>query len=76
MKIFVLFERASFGDGDSILAVSTSKRKIKKEYNKEVEKMLKCGFIEGYKDDTEFVGNDEYGRSQYTLTIETHETIK
>lgn len=74
MKIFVLIEKKSFGDGDCILAVSTSERKIKKAFNEEIKKALNGGFTEGYKDDTMFVGNDEYN-SLYELILETHETI-
>lgn len=79
MKIFVLFEKKSFGDGDCILAVSTSERKIKKAFALEINNALSNGFEETYRDDNSFIGrgvdNDmDYGED-YELAIETHETI-
>lgn len=75
MKVYVLVERKTYGDGDVIAAVSTSERKIKKEFEKHILKAIDSGFVEDYKDDISFNSYCEDGDS-YMLQIEEHETLK
>lgn len=75
MKIYVLLERKTYDDGDIVVAVSTSERKIKKEFEHFILKAKDSGFIEHSKDDVSFNSYDEDGDS-YMLQIEAHETLK
>lgn len=76
MKIYVLFEKKTFGDGDRIYSLSTSKRKIKKLLKEKKEEVInEEEFILNDEDEYGFVSYDEDG-NLYQLTIEEHETLK
>lgn len=75
MKIYVLFEKKSFADGDMVVAVSTSERKIKKELGKKIEAIKDLGFKEDYRDDSMFLSYDDSGDC-YEISIKVYETLK
>lgn len=76
MKIYVLFERKTFNNGDRVVAVSTSERKIRKLLKETKEKVLEdeTWIIDSeYKDSITLY--DEDG-NLYELEIQEHETLK